>query len=67
MTVQKWEYLEVTRVMRTGVAGAANGQSTATGTGNNPEWITYIAQLGDQGWELVAVTDNYSYIFKRPK
>ena len=24
-------------------------------------------QLGQEGWELVLVTDDYAYVFKRPK
>jgi hypothetical protein len=34
--------------------------------GKLPQLENYLKQLGDQGWELVAVYQGY-YFFKRPK
>jgi hypothetical protein len=66
--MQKWEYK---RVSFSGVGSRTyvahiNGQIPEK---PEPELDSYIANLGDQGWELVATAGQYgsTLIFKRPK
>lgn len=48
--MQKWEY----RVVDWDAIGGAAGREEL------------FNKLGQEGWELVVVTDDYAYIFKRP-
>lgn len=80
--MQKWEYLELERMYNQEGEQAVtsiNGQSTQRE--REPEWYSYIAKLGDEGWELVDVASdvnasltpagdistNLIFVFKRPK
>ncbi len=73
--MDKWEYREVARQTDIGqvvreivfsIDSKSQGEP-ATGTWDNaPEWYGYIASLGDDGWELVAV-DGARWVFKRRK
>ena len=49
--MQKWEY----RVLEWEEIGSASRR------------VELFTALGDDGWELVLVTDDYAYVFKRPK
>jgi hypothetical protein len=73
--MDQWEYLEVARHTDIGsvvreIVFSINGKSQvdpATGTWDNaPEWYGYIASLGDNGWELVAI-EGACWAFKRRK
>jgi hypothetical protein len=61
--MQKWEYLEVQYLFSGGeTVLCLNNIPTEYGTSRAPE---LFANLGRQGWELVAVDDEH-YFFKRP-
>jgi hypothetical protein len=74
--MQKWEYCEVSSsgshfsacfYETTGVREVELQQEEARG--DHRAWdavARYIAELGNEGWELVS-TDRTMYIFKRPK
>ncbi len=66
--MQQWEYLHV--VMDIGSSGRVVARSTNWQEQPNwkkgPLFSDYLNQLGNQGWELVAV-EATRYIFKRPK
>jgi hypothetical protein len=73
--MDKWEYLQVVQYEVSSPAPreivfSVNGKTTqdqATSQWDNaPEWHSYVASLGDQGWELVAVADA-RWVFKRRK
>ncbi len=53
----QWEYLTVR---------PERSPMVLTGTGGAPETDPQLAQLGQQGWELVALQDG-AYLLKRPK
>jgi hypothetical protein len=61
--MQRWEYLilHVEWTSRSEVA-SVNGREL----GGGQEAYTYIARLGDEGWELTGVDQGTLY-FKRPK
>jgi hypothetical protein len=66
--MQKWEYKRVS------FAGVGSRMSVTHIDGQIPEkqeseLDSYLAHLGDQGWELAATAGQYgsTLIFKRPK
>ena len=64
-----WEYM-VWRI-RSGLGNAdARVQSSdgeEFGSKERPSLYEALSRAGDDGWELVAVTDNQGMVFKRPK
>lgn len=63
--MQKWDYL---------VLKLAGLPGTELQRDDNDYWKVghyhypgALAQLGDQGWELVAMTDAHTSVLKRPK
>lgn len=59
--MQKWEYLQVNKPNPQEVVLNEVRQKDDT------RLPMLFNRLGEQGWELVAVTDAYFYHFKRPK
>ena len=61
--MQKWEYLvvETEGVSKPVKVYRVNEELSR----EKPKLINYLPELGNQGWELVAVRDQ-SYFFKRP-
>jgi hypothetical protein len=59
--MQKWEYLEV--ILISFNAADMNGIRQQHEGGHN----ALFKLLGEQGWEMVAVTSNSAFYFKRPK
>lgn len=59
--MQKWEYLKAKKV---GVKVLALNNVEQKYDGELPMLLN---RLGEEGWELVAVTDDNSFYFKRPK
>jgi len=61
--MQKWEYLVFESV------GDASFTPKMYKVNGNPKELTsfydHLGELGEQGWELVAVRDDFHY-FKRP-
>jgi hypothetical protein len=67
--MQKWEYLRIrTDLVR--VYSIADKPLLGDNT-PKPHLDSYVAQLGDEGWELVALlttrTEGVIWVFKRPK
>ena len=67
--MQKWEYLRIrTDLVR--VYSVANKALLGDKT-PKPSLYSYLAQLGDEGWELVALIatkiEGVMWVFKRPK
>ena len=67
--MQKWEYLRI-RTDLARVYAIADKQLFGDKT-PKPEVDSYLAQLGNEGWELVAMIDmkpdSILWVFKRPK
>ena len=69
--MQKWEYLFVTSKAAKNVLRPyyINGKPMKDWENNMPIY-DYITKLGEQGWELVSITQSLvdqTYNFKRPK
>jgi hypothetical protein len=66
---EQWEYLEVGTGDKRHDVGKSIVYSVnveSTDWENAPDWFPYFSNLGNQGWELVAV-EGRRYIFKRRK
>jgi len=68
--MQKWEYLEIS--WPGGRTVSINGKRHKLSELKIDSFYDYINKLGEEGWELVAltvlsITLDYRYIFKRPK
>ena len=63
--MQKWEYLEVHH--QRPVSGGKIEFSLNGVLETHDSFSGLFNRLGEQGWELVAVTDAYYFYFKRPK
>lgn len=61
--MQKWEYLEVESAYNRVLA--INGKEVKDWQ-EGTRMIDYLNQVGDEGWELIAIDEN-RYLFKRPK
>jgi len=61
--MQKWEYLivEIDGVFSIATVYRVNGEHPK----EQPRFIKYLPELGNQGWELIAVRDDF-FFFKRP-
>lgn len=71
--MQKWEYL-VLQAYPHQWAYSQNGQPLGDpkkmndpAHGGYPLYYQHVNALGEQGWELVAMDNNYVSVFKRPK
>jgi len=64
--MQQWEHLFIERTSQGEIyiVNAINGKQTGD---NPPEFFSYIAKIGDEGWSLVVSSHITQYIFKRPK
>ena len=61
--MQKWEYLEVRRII-TQYVSTINGGDVEK---QNIQFYDYINKLGQEGWELVTAADRTFLFFERPK
>ena len=64
--VQRWEY--TTAYWYDNELRTVNGESLPRRDWSTVAFYQWLTQLGDEGWQLVAVSENGQYFFfKRPK
>jgi hypothetical protein len=61
--MQKWEYLHA--VFGVGVVEKINGKKPESKFDGKCDTASFLRMVGDEGWELVAMTDR-GMVFKRP-
>ena len=65
----KWEYMtwRISSGLGNADARVQSSDGEAFGSKERPSLYEALSRAGDDGWELVAVTDSQSMVFKRPK
>jgi len=67
--VAKWEYMtwRISSGLGNADARVQSSDGEEFGSKERPSLYEALSRAGDDGWELVAVTDSQGMVFKRPK